>query len=419
MGIKVKQINKYLIACFLFFLPFTNVLVVNLGFPLKISEIFFFGLLLFNSIFITRSSFWKSIKLDKTDLVLLIFLLIVFISTLLNSFWEYSYNLNYYEDVRLGYKFDSFLKLFYVVLAIIVYFICKNNLKDNFNYFIKSFLYGGLIACFFCWYLFIASILEWKPYFFNSSLELPQQFFIPLVGSFYRSGTFREGNHMGLFLLVSVFISHQLRSKFLFLFIITIITTFSTPAFMGCLTYFYFYYSLKNIKEKRFYKLSIVNLFLIATFIFILSSEYIQAFTINKLIETEEVGDTGSRDDRLELIQTGLRIAFNNPIIGVGLSNYALHYNHFSIESNGKGKLKRIANNVYVEILSEIGILAFIFFLLYLFLISLNLYAVEEKIGFAILLIYFNVYPTFTLLFIWFYFSYLSFKKNNYNAINC
>ena len=133
MGIKVKQINKYLIACFLFFLPFTNVLVVNLGFPLKISEIFFFGLLLFNSIFITRSSFWKSIKLDKTDLVLLIFLLIVFISTLLNSFWEYSYNLNYYEDVRLGYKFDSFLKLFYVVLAIIVYFICKNNLKDNFS----------------------------------------------------------------------------------------------------------------------------------------------------------------------------------------------------------------------------------------------------------------------------------------------
>src|SRR5439155_25473198 len=124
----------------------------------------------------------------------------------------YDYRLNYFEDVRFGYTFDSFLKLFYIALAIASLFILQGKFAKNAEDYVRTFLTGAVIACIFSWYLFFASFLHYTPHFFNNSPDARQTFFIPLVGEFYRIVMFKEGNHMALFLFVCVFCAHRLRS---------------------------------------------------------------------------------------------------------------------------------------------------------------------------------------------------------------
>jgi O-antigen ligase len=351
----------------------------------------------------------ETIQVNKNHrnilLVLLSFITIALLSTIVNSFWQYDYKLNYFEDVRISYGFDSFLKLFYLLLAVISFLFVKKYLALEGRYYVKIFLNGGICACIFCWYLFISTFLHYTPVFFNNSAEPAQTFFIPLIGEFYRSGTFKEGNHMGLFLLICVFLSHQRKSKLVFLFAITIITTFSTPAFIGCLAYFIIYYILDFLKQNAYFKLLLLGFFSLLLLAGIFSNEYVRAFTINKLTETEEESDVVSKNDRLELIQTGYEMGWRNPFLGVGLSNYSLHYNKFTHDYEGITNIKRIVNNVYLEVFSEMGFLSLALFAFFLILIFLNTKGLKARIGFIIFLVYLNVYPSFTLFFLWFYFA--------------
>lgn len=407
MGINKIDIDKVCLSAYVFFLPFTNVFVFSIGFPLKISEIILFAYICIKlMMFRTDNSIFKKDK--ALFLTLAIFTVVAITSTVINSFWYYDYKLNYYEDVRVGYVFDSYLKLGYLLLALISFALLRPKIVDSPQYFIRIFLKGGFLACLFCWYLFMASFLNYTPHFFNSSGEEPQTFYIPILGEFYRSGTFKEGNHMGLYLLVCVFFAHQLKSRLTLFYTVTIVTTFSTGAFIGVLAYFAVYYFLLFIKKKAYGKIIGFAAFATIFSIVVFSNEYVKAFTIYKLSDTDEMSDTGSKDDRLELVKTSTVMAFHNPVIGVGLSNFGMHYYRFTENRNGLTKKKRIANNVYLEIFSETGMFGFISFLLFLTIILIKIKDRNAKIGFIIFLIYLNVYPTFTLLFLWFYLAAVS-----------
>lgn len=405
-GILRLDVNLMLISLYVFFLPFTNVFVLNIGFPLKISEV-----LLFSIIFVRIIVPAKNRQLTRTTLIaaalLLGFFAIAFASTVINSFWQYDYTLNYFDDVRFGYAFDSFLKLFYIGLSIASFFLIKKSLAHDPARLCRVFLAGGTAASLFCWYLFFASVFHITPQYFNGSDAPPQTFLIPFVGEFYRSGTFKEGNHTGLFLLVCIFLSHQLRLKSVYLFSATLVTTFSTPAILGCIAYFTVYYVVYFLKKRAFLKLWVMAIGTVALLAGVFSNEYVRLVTTNKIVDSEESSDAYSKFDRLELTETGTAMALSNTFWGVGPSNFSLHYNHFTKDQNRITETKRIVNNVYLEIFSETGVFALLLFVLFLALLYRNVKALKLKVGFCIFLIYLTVYPTFTLLFLWFYFAYL------------
>jgi O-antigen ligase len=71
----------------------------------------------------------------------------------------------------------------------------------------------------------------------------------------------------------------------------------------------------------------------------------------------------GTATARIEYWKLGIKMFLSNPIIGVGAGNYPERYWDFG----GWEKQWRVAHNMYIEALSELGILGFgcLFFLLY------------------------------------------------------
>ena len=53
-------------------------------------------------------------------------------------------------------------------------------------------------------------------------------------------------------------------------------------------------------------------------------------------------------------METAALIAMNNPLIGVGISQYAYHAPEFDQYAQSS---REIANNVYLEIASELGVI--------------------------------------------------------------
>jgi O-antigen ligase len=114
-------------------------------------------------------------------------------------------------------------------------------------------------------------------------------------------------------------------------------------------------------------------------------------------------------------------MGIDNPVFGIGLSNFALHYKYYN-EIYGSGfknyDSKVIQNNVYAEIFSELGLIGL--FLFGLFIYSLYLESKHDKskvLTFGLLgcFFYFMAFPTFTILFMWVFFGLIhSLPKDNY-----
>ena len=417
-GLSNLDIGKTLFSLYLFFLPFTNVFVISIGFPLKISEMLLF-VLIFLRIIRPVGKVRIPNRMSDIFICLAFFTATALVSTLVNSFWSYDYELNYYADPRIGYGFESYLKLFYVILSVLSFFLIRVNLPVDAKHYLKVFLWGGLAAALFCWYLFFSTFLHYTPQFFNGSDEPHQTMGIPFIGEFYRSGTFREGNHMGLFLLVCVFVAHQMRSKLTAVFALTIITTFSTPAIFGCLSYFLVYFIWSSIRRGAYLRLILLGFLFAAGTTFVFSNELVRSFTLNKIMESDESAESYSKYDRLDLITTSARIGAVNPVLGVGLSNFSLHYKEYATDIEKTSELKRIVNNVYLEIFCELGIVALVLFLAFIILIFSRIPKFKSRLGFFVFLVYLNVYPTFTLLFLWFFLAALAcFRERDFYLSN-
>ncbi|MBD3843533.1 MAG: hypothetical protein IE909_16960 [Campylobacterales bacterium] len=114
-------------------------------------------------------------------------------------------------------------------------------------------------------------------------------------------------------------------------------------------------------------------------------------------------------------------MGLDNPILGIGLSNFALHYKHYN-EIRGVGfeayNFKVIPNNVYAEIFSELGLIGFFIFIVFIYtLYKKTLYDKSHilRFGFIGSLVYFFAFSSFTILFIWVFFGLISsLKKEHY-----
>ena len=392
------SLKEYLLAIFFIFIPFSQAFTFDMGFPLKISEI--------AMILIILSS--KNIaKFKKDDIILLLFLIIALSSFLINLLWEYSYNIAIIK-YRFGEDLDSLAKLLYLGFTIYYFILLRNIFDIEKDKYVKFFFIGAVFAALYGWYLMLGGIFKYDPLLIFG-ISNPQ--FISLENwTLIRSGTFLEGNYMGLFLFISTVLAVFYKKRFLAsFFTVSMITTFSTIGLLSLLFFYGYLIAKRNIKY------FIANLFLIICLFILLSCDKdFNTYIISKInIFSSEINDNGaiSREDRKNTIINGIKMAIDNPVLGVGISNYAKHYNYY----NGtrrvfhKNKdIKVILNNIYVEIASELGLVAFLLFIIFLYKIYRHINNSILMGGFLGCCLYFNAMPSYTIIVIWFFFAFLS-----------
>ncbi|HVS92104.1 MAG TPA: O-antigen ligase family protein [Mucilaginibacter sp.] len=401
---KVK-FKDFLVIIFLLFLPFSQALTINVVFPLKISEIFLF-LILFYEISVRNILKWR---MGGPVMLILIFLVVVFISVVFNFFYRYSYELPT-EYSRITPQIDSLLKFIYVIISVVTLVITRNALSEN-PRLIKWFFVGAVISSCYAWYLFFSGMLH-LPVLLLPGMDNPPQIMNTGMGDIIRCGTFKEGNYMGFFLLIAAFTALYYKRKILAIFFfLTIVTTFSTTSIF-CAIVFYIFYLFKRFKK---YKVKVMGAISIIAVIILLLNQFSESFNTifyNKVFgdkdSVENANDLYSKADRLNTSYVGLQIFAHNPVLGVGLANYGLHYNHYNElpQLDVVDQAKRIPNNIYVEILSECGGIVFLIFLIFLhqlFRIAKNKSNAVLASGLTACCVYFLAFPTFTMLFIWFF----------------
>lgn len=411
---KVKVISLF--GLFLLFLPFTQALTINIGFPLKFSELILgFLIVIFSAKIISQKKITSDIS--EIDLLLILFSIWAILSFLINSFWSYNYTL---KDIpfRINPIGDSFLRLCYIILNISAFFISVHFLKNKMDI-LKYWVYGSIIASIYGWYLFVSSGLN-LPYISLLGMEeYPQA-----LNGFIRSGTFKEGNYFGLYLLLSAVISFYLKKKKIgFFLLLSIITTFSTISLISALAFAIFIFRRIFLSKKALIIFMISFPIIIVSGIYLLKTDYFHNYIFSKIAKSSKVLAPGnfSKVDRALTARIGYYQGIHNPILGVGPYNYGLHYdeyndfkthivnnNAWSLRFFSRDNKRAIPNNIYIEVFAEYGFVGFVFFVL--FLIKILIISLKKKNdiitgGIIALLISFNAFPSFIMLFIWVFFA--------------
>ena len=130
---------------------------------------------------------------------------------------------------------------------------------------------------------------------------------------------------------------------------------------------------------------------------------------------TEKITDNSSysKADRIFSIRDAFMMGVANPILGVGLANYALHYNNYMDRGNldanfvkilSRENIRVIPNNIYMEIWSESGAIALILFLILMTLLLFYARSDHRRALFPAMLcmvLCFNAYPSFIMIYLW------------------
>ncbi|MBL8062704.1 MAG: O-antigen ligase family protein [Anaerolineales bacterium] len=135
----------------------------------------------------------------------------------------------------------------------------------------------------------------------------------------------------------------------------------------------------------------VVGMLLFISLLSVLPASYSQRFqTLNVFFSSNEeaaVSQDESFAQRRAVMLTGLAMFRANPIFGVGFGNYGLRYWEFAtnlgLESNATNidyaADSRFAHSLYVEILSETGLVGFLAFLLFFVTLFLEIYRIRKK----------------------------------------
>jgi hypothetical protein len=309
------------------------------------------------------------------------------------------------------------------LLAYTTFIISANVFYRNEGKYIRYFLIGSALAALYSWYLFFSALFG-LPQFLLWGIEEPQIIGVSF-GVFIRSGTFKEGNYMGMFLLLSAVLSFYSNRKLLgYFFVATMITTFSSIGFVCVVFFMVCYYFKMYYQPRHFHKLMLAFIILGASFLALLGNENFKMLVISKFaINNDDISNSGdfSKVDRLNTAMVGIRMGIDNPVIGVGLSNYALHHDYFNENPMFDNyPVKRIPNNVYVELFSETGVIGLLLFLILLYYLYKRT-ALDNtgvlRYGLVAVAIYLNAFPTFTILYLWVFFGLIaSLHTNNNNG---
>lgn len=123
---------------------------------------------------------------------------------------------------------------------------------------------------------------------------------------------------------------------------------------------------------------------------------------------------TYSRDSRADATNVGVQMALDNPLLGVGPGRFGA-WNNVTVGSDGVpinfvyGAVRPIANNGYAQIASEVGLIAFLALVVLLLVVAFRLRrGAAPNIGLVwFVIIGFSTSPSWTALPVWIAISYL------------
>lgn len=389
-------------------MPFTQALTFNIGFPLKFSELF---LIMLGGLYIILH---RRVRLPGmlTFLLSMLFIAIT-ISLVVNLSWDYPYLLRGYAT-RFGYTGDSLAKYVYFIIALLSLFISVDIFLTDRRGYVSIWVYGSMAAAVYAWYLTAFSALR-LPVYLLPGMENPPQ---TIDGTIIRCGTFLEGNIMGLYLVLSAAMAFYIKKVRIGIFLLaTVITTFSTLSILACFLFILIY--LQHVLFKRKYMIWALGGLIVLgiSFYFFSDSPLYKKYVTDKLFASTDTrgpvaASAVSKIDRLYTFRSAYAAGWNNPIWGVGMSNFSRHYDRYlpPVSDSSmhvfmqKKDAKVIPNNIYVEVFTEAGIPAF---LLYLALLaSLLYYARTDRsrsltAGLFCMLLCFLAYPSFIMIYLW------------------
>jgi hypothetical protein len=373
-------------------LPFTKALTVDVGFPLKAYEIFFAASVA--TFFVSPQRFGFSGRWPIIRPLMFAWLVAI------GSFFAFAYSDINYADLsfRGGAQLDGFARVAYLLLNILVFIVIIGRPQLRIVPFLSS-----------CWLLGMALSATYSIYCVVSFLFTGEAFLLPglerhqlgTIGpiTVSRSGTFEEGNFGGLYFLLSIVIAARMRRPvFAALALAGLLTTQSTAAYFGLV-----------VLVGTYALLSSRSLFtLIPYFV----GGIVAAFGLFVFFaEQGKFETTGSASGavRFNEAMTGINIWLTSPIYGVGLGQYGFHYfrNVWDMSlAEAVTSDRHIASVIYVEILSELGVLGLLAFALFWrrWMGAIKAGRGNGNILYAsafAMMVSFLAYPTFNIAFLW------------------
>lgn len=384
-------------------LPFTLALTIDLRFPLKIYEVALLGagLACLAQFRIPALHSARPVALPVVAIAGFAF------AVLLLHLWLPPSGLSATGFTsRFGPFGDGIAKIMYLLLAVFGFLLIAERTYRDERLVLRCWLVGAFAAALYSWYLLGASFLGLSPILLPG-IETPQ-----VIGFrdwlVIRSGTFEEGNFLGLYLLTSTAIALYAGRRVAALFLsASVLASFSTINFAALVLLWAAYIWLGSARMRLSRRLTTIaagGLALVGVGALLLGTGYLQSVVSAKLVGESTI----SRLERVGMALSGLRMFFDHPLTGVGVSQYGYYYNTYEYLSLGPlsdfvGQ-KRIANNVYVELLSELGVIGFVLFAAFLSSVYRHLRGQEMlalRLGFLGILLVWMAFPSYSIMFLW------------------
>ncbi len=260
-------------------------------------------------------------------------------------------------EARVGPVGDAVVKIGYWLLALFAFALVATAAYEDARRVGRWWCIGAIIAAIYGWLLLLSSVFN-LPAPLLPGMVSPQ--IINIAGrELFRGGTFEEGNYFAMYLLTSLAVALWMKWRWTAAFMATtVFITFSTAnvvalALFGCI------YTLGIGAQDRdprgkFYAAAFFVALTAVVMTILVATGYVSEFFIAKL-STEEFG---SKLDRVDLAVAGLRMSLDHPIAGVGLSHYGYNYRPYQLTDffDRVRSVKPIANNPWVELLAETGL---------------------------------------------------------------
>lgn len=388
-------------------LPFAQLLTLDFGFPLKLYEVAILAWLT-GSLFALRIQVFD-VKIAALGAILFVYIIVaLYVNiSLLSNEGEYSY------VARFTPLIDGILKSFYVLLVLLGLNLVAYSAAFNKPLVLRLWMIGALLAAGIQIVLFALSVAKIAMPPIPGMPLVPQ--YIDLWGmKLYRAGTFLEGNYAGPFFILSLLIAFSLRRYIsMALCLLAAGTTFSTTGWIGFIVSIaYVVIAEKDINRK--YLVMVISILLL-----LIAIPYIREVVFNKLADTREYA---SVEDRNSGIRDAWQQFYNNPLLGVGISQYGTHYEpriEYDSEHVLLPPVKAIPNNVYVEIISELGLPGLGLFGALIVLILTRAMRCPDVIlraGVIAIIVFWLSSPTVTMMYYWVYFGVVCGAANFYDG---
>jgi O-antigen ligase len=233
-----------------------------------------------------------------------------------------------------------------------------------------------------------------------------------------RGGLFAEGNHAGLYYLLSFFVALEYRRQsqnrlalvFIGLALLGLLLSRSSAAFLIFVIAMWCRQLLRARSLFVGLRSALFSAVVVAGMAWVFVAFDFDFGLAEKLFEEDVTAASFSRIDRLASIDAAFRLFAQSPALGHGLQSYEFLSNNLlegTFAYAYDGSYRRIANNVYAEIAAELGILGLLIMALLLFFIMRTIYRnqIDKERNFLAatigMLIYWCAFPSYAVIYLW------------------